>query len=231
LVVSCALVLNCSTSRGFNRGVMRSDLDEQKPSITDKDIEEALARKPQLARPFRLGVYFRPPARTNHWMPEWHWGEGDRARFDALGHELVASGLVSEFVNVSPLAVPSDHDTLKAVRLAAAQHGLDAVMVVAASGDLDRYNNNWAATYAAIVPVFFVPGTVVDAIFLSRAAIWDVRNEFLYVSAESEATGHSESPAVFTDERGLIDAAKTASLEKLTGEIRVQLAALGQRKQ
>jgi len=38
-------------------------------------------------------------------------------------------------------------------------------------------------------------------------------------------------PAVFTEERGLIDAAKTASLEKLTGEIRAQLVALGQRKQ
>jgi len=223
------LLAGCAASRGFNKGFLANQLAETTPAITDHDIEEAFSRRPQLTRPFRLGTYFRAPEVRYFSVTEWRWDETDRARFDAIGREWVSSGLVSEIVDVSPLTVASDKNSLKAIRLAAAQHGLDAILVVAGAADIDRYNNNWAAAYVAIVPLLFAPGTVVDAVFLGRAALWDVRNEYLYLSAQSEAQAHQVRPAAFTDEHEMVASAKTAALEKLTSEVSRQLADLARR--
>lgn len=216
-------------SRGFNKGYLASQVDETRVAITDHDIEEAFSRKPQLSRPFRMGTYFKAPQGRYFEGALWRWDETDRAHFDALSREWVSSGLVSEVVDISPLTVARDKDSLKAIRLAAAQHGLDAILVVAGATDIDRYNNNWAATYIAIAPLFFAPGTVVDAVFLGRAALWDVRNEYLYLSAQSEEDAHQIRPAVFIDEHQLIASAKAAALEKLASEVGRQLADLARR--
>ncbi len=223
------LLAGCSTARGFNKGFLTDQVAETTPTITDHDIEEAFSRHPQLTRPFRLGTYFRSTGGRYFGATQWRWDETDRARFAAIGREWVSSGLVSEIVDVSPLTVTYDRDSLKAIRLAAAQHGLDAILVVAGAADIDRYNNNWAAAYVVLVPLLFAPGTVVDAVFLGRAALWDVRNEYLYLSAQSEAQAHQVRPAAFTDEREMVASAKTAALEKLTSEVSRQLADLARR--
>ena len=225
------LLAGCTSSRGFNKGFLANQIAETRPAITDHDIEDAFSRKPQLTRPFRLGTWFKPPQARRFIFenPEWRWDETDRARFDEVSRGWISSGLVSEIVDVSPLTVSTDKDSLKAIRLAAAQHGLDAILVVAGAADIDRYNNNWAAAYFAILPFFFAPGTVVDAVFLGRAALWDVRNEYLYLSAQSEAQAHQVRPAVFTDEREMVASAKIAALDKLASELSRQLADLGRR--
>ena len=216
-------------SRGFNKGYLVSQVGETRVAITDHDIEEAFSRKPQLGRPFRLGTYFKPPQGRAFDVAQWRWDEADRARFDELSRGWVASGLVSEVVDVSPLSVASDKDSLKAIRLSAAQHGLDAILVVAGATDVDHYANNWALTYLAIAPLLFVPGTVVDAVFLGQAALWDVRNEYLYLAAQGEAEAHQVRPAAFTDERELIASAKGTALGMLRSEISRQLTDLARR--
>ena len=71
----------------------------------------------------------------------------------------------------------------------------------------------------ALVPALFVPGSVEDALVITRAAMWDVRNEFLYFTAESESTKKDTSPAAFTDSRKLTAEAKDEAI----GQRRVDL--------
>ncbi len=81
------------------------------------------------------------------------------------------------------------HDTAqKSQRLAAAQHGADVLLTINGICDVDAYNNSWAWTYLALFPALFIPGNVIDVLFIARTALWGVRNGFLYLSTESEAT-------------------------------------------
>src|SRR6185437_6321460 len=94
---------------------------------------------------------------------------------------------VSDVFEISPAVVTSSGD-VKSLRLAAAQHGADALMVLSAGKDTDKYTNQWVWTYFAIIPAFFVPGSNTDVLFMTHAAMWDVRNGYLYLTADSEST-------------------------------------------
>jgi hypothetical protein len=71
-----------------------------------------------------------------------------------------------------------------------------------------------------IAPALFVPGSEVDTLFLSSASMWDVRNEYLYLTAEAEETVHDTYvPAFGKRDKELYDEAKKASLSKLKKQI------------
>lgn len=108
---------------------------------------------------------------------------------------------------------------IKSIRYAAAQHGADAVLIVSGINDVDSYTNRWAWTYIGLVTALFVPANEVDVLFLSRASMWDVRNQFLYMTAESESIKKQTAPVAWTDEKPLIEQAKADSFSKLREEI------------
>lgn len=55
---------------------------------------------------------------------------------------------------------------------------------------------------------------------MSNAALWDVRNEYLYLTAEAEATTNKTYIAAFgLRDKDLIDDAKTLSLNQLKVEL------------
>jgi hypothetical protein len=70
-----------------------------------------------------------------------------------------------------------------------------------------------------VLPLLFVPASQAEALFLARAAMWDVRNEFLYLTAEAESVKKQMRPAAFIDERELVDAAKEEPVNLLAREI------------
>jgi hypothetical protein len=119
---------------------------------------------------------------------------------------------------------------LKSLRLAAAQHGADALLVVSGIKDTDSFTNNWGWTYIALVTALFVPASETDVLFMSRAAMWDVRNQYLYMTAEAESLQKQTKPAAFTDERGLTETAKNESVNKLREEISKMMAGLTTKK-
>jgi hypothetical protein len=213
------LVAGCATPRGFNRGKLSEALSPQS-IVTEEEIQRVLELKPQLPKPFKLGVYFKQPA-TNDWMGSWQWLPEDKELFLDLGKTLAAQGIVSETVFVSSATnsrsmVPGAPDEeLKSIRLAAARHGVDAVLLVSGVSDIDRYNNALGPTYAVLVTAFFVPGTVLDVLFVSHAGLWDVRNGYLYTSVEADGTGSQTRPAFFAHEEVVTHSAKTEALNKL----------------
>ena len=219
ILLGLVCVTACAKSRGFDRGKLDTDLS-QVALVTDEDIRKALELRPQLPKPFRLGVFFREknPARDWSWQPE------DKDALLHAGENLKRRDLVSEVAYVSTNIASGDE--LKAIRYAAAQHGVDAVLIVSGVAATDRYNNLLGPSYALIVTPFFVPGTVIDSLFVAHAALWDVRNGFLYASSEVDARSSITRPAFFAREPDSIARAKADAIKKLAVDVEDRIGKL-----
>lgn len=216
----------CASSRGFDRGTLRERISDQK-QVTEEDIKKVLELKPQLPSPFRLAIYFRPPATAWRYGYAWSWLGEDKDTLLAIGSELKGKGTIADIFVISDYIVEGS-DT-KAIRLAAARAGADAVLIVNGVGDVDRYNNKLAYSYFLLITTFFIPGTDADALFMAHASLWDVRNQYLYLSAEGEGTAKDIKPAVFVDEKRIIKSAKSAALSNLKAELSSRLSRIGAR--
>jgi hypothetical protein len=220
-VLLLAFASGCATGSGFNRGELRQELSG-KTEVTDQEIQKTLTLKPQLPRPFKVGVYFRDPNvvhpnKTQLGTTQWNWSSDDKMKILSLFDPFKSSKQVSDVIQITPVTVAGTD--LKSLRLAAAQHGIDALLVVSGVKDSDNYVNHWGWTYIALVPALFVPANEVNVLFMSWAAMWDVRNQYLYLTAEAESLKQQTRPAAFTNERGLTEEAKTDSVEKLREEV------------
>ncbi|CUS36178.1 hypothetical protein [Candidatus Nitrospira nitrificans] len=100
---------------------------------------------------------------------------------------------------------------MEGIRLAAAEHGADAVLIVNGIADVDRYNNYSAFLYLTIVGMWLVPGTHADSLFVLDGAMWDVKNQYLYLSVESEGVASKMGPTmVLQNKKGTTEAKKLA---------------------
>jgi len=221
LLLATALAA-CASPRGFDRGRLLESIAPDQV-VTDAEIGRVLELRPQLVEPFALGVYLTEPA-WSEWHARWSWLPADKERLLALGASLERQGLVSRTVYVSSSIVADESP--ESIRLAAAQHGLDAVLVVSGASDVDRYNNALGPLYALLVTGLFVPGTVLDGLFVSHAALWDVRNGFLYASVEADGESSQTRPAAWSSAEDAVEAAKRASLEQLVADLAVRIRGL-----
>lgn len=224
------IVSGCSSSRGFDRGALSEGLAPAAPA-TEQDIQRVLDLRPQLPRPFKLGIFFKQGARvqTDRYRYQWYgwdWQPSDKQKLLDVGSSLQRDGLVSDTVFISPET--STGQDLKSIRLAAARHGVDAVLVVSGVADVDRYNNALGPTYALLVTPLFIPGTVVDALFISHAGLWDVRNEFLYSSAEADGLASQTRPAAIVREDAVVSLARERSITELSAAMEQHMKNLGQ---
>src|SRR5579863_7364930 len=129
LAAIVALVTACSASPGFNSGALATKLNSSGPVTTDDAIARTFALKPQLPRPFRLGVYFVPPKnRSGGGTLTWGWSEEDKNRILALANPLKANKEISGAYLISDAVV--NGSDLDAYRLAAARYGADAILVI-----------------------------------------------------------------------------------------------------
>lgn len=210
------LVFLCGCSHGFHREAVRGEGPLQ---VTDNEVANEFKRRPQLPKPFRLGVYFSNPSviglsdtvRTR-------WTAEEKAQFlDLAGQE------VGEVIFISGDTFAETD--LKSIRLTAARYGADAVLILGGSGEVISAPNNLGISYLFVLPAFFVHGNDVSSLFIARASIWDVRNEYLYVAAEAENEVTKGRPLLFPQQKeNLFEARKTA-LESLRGELKKQLQA------
>lgn len=213
-----SLALAGCASKGFNRGALQDQIGIQKPVVNDKEIKDILSKKPNLPKPFKLAVYFKKPSPKDLSKAKWRWTDQDKALILEVAKELKSENIVSDVFPILGSLV-ADED-LKSIRVAAAKHGADAVVVIDGAGEIDRYINNWGWSYILLVTTAFVPGSEADTLFLSSAAMWDVRNEYLYLSAEAEGKASNTHIALFGDkDEVLLEKAKTDSLQNLKNEV------------
>lgn len=223
-VLLILLLTACASSRGFDRGTLREQLSGQQ-QVTEDEIKKVLELKPQLPAPFRLAVYFTPPAADWRYGQSWYWTGEDKETLLEFGTALKNKGVISDLVPLGGYLVEGGDN--KAIRLAAARAGADAVLVVNGSSDVDRYNNELGLTYLLLVTPFFVAGSEADALFLANATLWDVRNQYLYLAVEGEGTAKEVKPAYYINEKRLVNEARTAALANLKGELLTRLARVG----
>ena len=220
-------LLACASPRGFDRGALARELRPVAPAVTDEDIGKALATRPQLRSPFKLAVYFKPGPPMRRWgdyARPYQWTGTDKEALLSRLSPLVGPGGLSEVIPVSGGVVVGDD--LKSIRLGAARYGADAVLVVSGAGQVDRYNNGWAGLYVTIVGAFIVPGTEADGLFVASAVLWDVRNEYLYASAEAEGTEHVSGPPSLVDDDRVLATARTRGAAALGAEVERRLRSL-----
>lgn len=215
LITAAHLMTACAGPRGFDRGALRASMADQQ-TITDADIQKALELKPQLKVPFRLGIYY------SSWGYSGEWLASDKEPILTAAAELKEKKIISDYfyINESLLEVNANNQKdRQAVRLAAARGGADAVLIVSGKSDADTYYNPLAFTYILIVPDFFVPGTTVEALVINHGALWDVRNDFLYLSTETESTARRSMPMFFTETRPVIQEARSNAVSALARDI------------
>lgn len=217
VLVALVFQVGCA-SKGFNRGELKRQVGVIKPTFDEKEIKNAFNKKPNLPKPFKLGVYFAPP-KSGLGEKQWRWSEQDKALLEEVGKELKAEGLVTDVFPILSSLVQDDD--LKSLRLVAAKHQADALLIVTGAGQIDRYINGWGWSYILLLPTLFVRGSQADTLFMANATMWDVRNEYLYLTAEAEATAKETYVAAFgQQDKELIDQAKTQALGNLRQELK-----------
>jgi rhombotail lipoprotein len=224
-VAVCVLFLGCS--HGFDRGQLKERLDTEAVQVTDADVRAALSLKPQLRFPIKVGVAFLEEDtfdRSDPRAARWHWSERDREAVLAATATLRERGVISDlFVIAKDLIAGRD---LKHLRLAAAKHGADAVIVVQGAAQVDRYVNALAILNLSILGGFVVPASHRDAVFAVRCAMWDVGNEVLYLTAETEGEAKRLGPTFLIEDGPALDGAKEDALRGFDAELTRRLTAL-----
>lgn len=217
LILVLVSITACSTSRGFDRGFLRGKIN-QDLKITEGDIKKAFDAKPQLPTPFKLAIY------TN--LSRWGsiWNESDQLELEGMKKELVSRNIITDIIYLNSTMIEGRGN--KAIRLASARAGADAVIIIKGTGSVDRYNNVLGATYFLIVTPFFIPGTVADGLYLLNASMWDVRNQYLYLSAESEGMASQTRPSFFIEKTQLLAEAKSKAVRKLLQEIQKRIISM-----
>ena len=206
LLMLTGLVQACSTNLpSHSRAEVRAELDGAL-AFDDVDIEAILDKKPQLQAPFRLAV--APPLGSNRSTRRFGtllqptWSAEEEALIQRWGEEAKGRGLISELVFLPHALLRPDwqeepgSSMLKALRGAAARQQADAVMLLHSVAGIEESINALAILDLTIIAAFFVPGHEFDAHCAMEALVFDVRNEYLYLTLRSEATASGATTAL-----------------------------------
>jgi hypothetical protein len=217
------LLCACGGSTGFYQPAPRDPATLAAPTINEDQVRAAFELRPQLPRPYRLGVFFRTPADDSIDAP-WRWDAAHKRAVLGFSKAVHKSGEVSDVFAIDDAT--SAADDLRAIRIAAARHGADAVLVVSGKDEVRRSSNAWAASYVALLPMLFAPGSELDVTFFAHAEMWDVRNEYLYLSAEAEGEVNQQRALCWLDRRGATQKAQKESVSLLVSELEGRFAGL-----
>lgn len=174
-------------------------------------IRAALTLQPQLRLPCKIAVFLQPAAEDSTRLT---WSAEDKKLVSGWEATLRRKGIASELFLMSDIVVDGISGTsIPKLRLAAAKHGASALLIVRGSRTLDEYYNPLAALYLTVVGYFIIPGSHADANVSLDGALFDVANEYLYLSLEAEGRGESFGPgAILKGDRATADAKEEALL-------------------
>src|SRR5262245_57653785 len=163
VLAPACLILASACSSTIDRGKMHRDLEGQGLEFSSKTVQEVEAIRPQLALPIRLAV--APPL----WRSDPTWSREELAEIEAWEPELKQSGLVSELV-VIPVATYEiggqglGKGWLEKLRIAAARHHADALLIVRDVDDVSQWGNFLAVLDLTIVGCWIVPGHQAESV-------------------------------------------------------------------
>ena len=213
--------IGCTSPGGFLQ-VESSDRLSEGMVINDTDIAETLELKPQLKAGFKLGIYIRPSA-----FERYDWNTETKEKLGEMCGFLEERGIISGCRLVNLFENPNEKSGfVKTLRLAGARHGVDAVLLLDFDSSHSTHPNPLALTYPLFITGFIVPGHFDNGICIGRAALWDVRNGFLYISLESEAILSRIYPLFLISARDTELRSRRQSENLLIADLKVRLQAL-----
>ncbi len=218
VLILTVAVAGCAT--GFDRAAAKRQLGDQQRGIADWDVKRAFEHKGSLTFPISLGVFFT----DGHTGSDWTWEVQDKKAVLSALEPLKAARVVSNVFVVSDLLVKGKDP--KDIRQAAGAQGADAVLVVRGAVQVDRYINPLAFFNVTIVGGFIVPGSHRAALFVVKAAMWDLEHEQLYLAVEAEGVGKTVAPTFVIRDKWAIDRAKERALTDFQGELIERLRSL-----
>jgi hypothetical protein len=218
------LAIGCSS--GFNRGEMQSALRAANPVFTSSRVEEVEALQPQISLPFSIAVTQPLGSSVGDWSSE------DISQIKSWGTALAKAGVASKLDVIPASLVRGDcwrgHGScsLEPFREAAARLGADTLLLLTESSAVDPYVNPLSILNLTIIGMWIAPGHHRDALDMIEGVLIDNRNEYLYVTAQSEAEAEQVRPFAYTDEGAVQRAARLAALESFGREFVSQASQL-----
>ena len=210
----------CST--GFSRMDMEKELQaEQRIVFDDEDILKIEQLKPQIQFPIRLAVV--PPGRVSPRYWQEGSAKGEHEELMALGDQLKKEGIVSSFTVIPQILLQGPENSIKAIRLAAARMGADAVLILRSVTDVDSYVNPLSVLNVTIVGLWLAPGHHTEALTMVEGMVIDNRNQFLYFAGSAEGLGSTCGPALVIQNRDAVGESRRNALRSF-GEVLVKEA-------
>lgn len=145
--------------------------------------------------------------------------------FNNLLRKLRAQEIISDyiFIDDSIVAIENNRQSeISPIRRAAARVGADAILIISDASDTETYNNLLGTTYLFIAPYFLIPGSVADSISITRASLWDVRNQHLYLTVSAEGNAKETRPGIFIECDRVKNKARINSLRLLSEELSIE---------
>ena len=215
-VLLLPLLLTGCFAHGFDRSDLYGRLKADQaqipalPDVNDSDIVKVQSIKPNLTLPCRIAVYL-PPNVGGHRRAK------EKEFIDSWGDTLRKEGIASDMFLMSDLFTTGT--SLKELRVAAARHGANLLLVLHGESDVDTYKNPAAIFNLTIVGGFLVPASHCDALVAYQGALVDVSNGFLYASIDAEGEGSIIRPTFLIEDRPAVERAKEKALANFGNEL------------
>jgi len=197
-LVILLLVGGVGCSASINRKAMESELGDGPPVYDDQDIERIENIDPQAQYPLRIGV--APPYQRygrNRWTAEERnvissW-EKTLQQTDAVEQVFVLPNML-----VQGNVRSGDHDSyLKRIRVAAARHNANTVLILHTVSETDTYANPVSILDLTLVGNWIFPGHNKKTVTMMEGVLINTRNLFLYGSGYADGEETAVKPRVF----------------------------------
>ncbi len=224
------LLLFClGCSQGFDRNGIRQTLSEgQAPVVKDTEgsLSDVLAAKPQLPKRARLAVSFEN---------DFFWSGGEEVKQKILDGVNAATRntpfvevfAVRDFESNGRIRTASSEGPMYEQRKVAARYSADAVLVVRGNYDDDRYANPLVIFDIATLSLsgLFLPSQQIDVLTMLTASLWDVRNGYMYLTAEAEGLDRTTYPVYWGGDqrRKTVEGSRLAAVDALIPELEKRL--------
>lgn len=216
VVTGIAIATGCG-SMGMDRGLTATPPEPAAVVIDDTAVAAELARRPQLPENPRVAVAFTAPVAPTEEGDAWRWQFAER-------QTVVKSGDGATGLTLFSLVDAPRDGSFGALRAAAAQQGADAVLSVDGRVEERTEGNAWSVTYALLLPILFAPALELETIFTTRATMRDVRNGYVYLSAESEAAVTQQRAHVSMNRRSAREESRAEAIKELASELKQRFA-------
>ncbi|HZE95473.1 MAG TPA: hypothetical protein VE981_00450 [Planctomycetota bacterium] len=226
MLAGLAALVAVGCQGGFDRAAMESELQANcRIFVDDPDVFRVEQVRPQLQMPFRLAVV--PPSMINQRDGRQPGEtEGERAEIQAWGERLRREGIISDLILIPDMMVggmgsSGSPGSFKAIRVAAARLGADAILVLHSVTEIDSYINPLGVLDLTLVGMFLIPGHHKDTMTIVEGLLIDNRNQYVYFAGSAEGKGSSVAPLAMLDEKGAVRESRCAALKSF-GDLLVQ---------